>query len=192
MSDSGLYTVQLNSNTQSGTTFIQLLVVLVISAIISGLALPAYANLLTSQQRSAAMNAFQHTLFSAKFEANKTLENIVICPSQDAHSCQPGSYDYSYGWIMFINRDKDYPVKRDLNEELLYATQFDLSKFELVANRQAFTFKPLPKRSTNGTLMFCPQEKFIKTHNYQALIISYTGRPRLSKQITQTHKNICD
>ena len=47
----------------------------------------------------------------------------------------------------------------------------------LVSNRARFEFRPFPSRSTNGTISFCDARGGAAQ---RAIVISYTGRPRLA------------
>lgn len=180
----------LNASVKSkGYTMLELMISIALITLIAGLSSPIYSNFITNQLKSTALTAFHHTAITARSEAVTRLEYISVCPSFDGLFCLIDSNDYSTGWIMFVNSDKDYPVVRDDKELLLQSFSSKTTNFSLLANRKAFTFRPRHKRNTNGTLMFCPDRK---SFNYQALIISYTGRPRIDKQPKSSHIAICD
>ncbi len=172
-----------------GYTLIELMTAVALISIIVGFSAPIYSNFLSNQSRSTALSAFHHFAITARSEAITRLNYVSICPSIDKKFCVQGSSDYSYGWIMFVNSDKDYPVVRDNNETLLQSFSLDARNYSLVANRNAFTFRPRHKRNTNGTLTVCPENISDK---YQSLIISYTGRPRIDKNPKSSHIAICD
>jgi type IV fimbrial biogenesis protein FimT len=48
----------------------------------------------------------------------------------------------------------------------------------IVGNRPLFEFRPLLRRSTNGTVVFCDRRG---TPAARAVIVSYTGRPRVDQ-----------
>ena len=172
-----------------GYTMLELMISTAVIAIIAGFSAPIYSNFITNQLKSTALTAFHHTAITARSESITRLEYVSVCPSSDGLFCLVDSNDYSTGWIMFVNSDKDYPVVRDDKELLLQSFSTTSLNFSLIANRDAFTFRPRHKRNTNGTLMFCPDGNSL---NYQALIISYTGRPRIDKQPKSSHIAICD
>lgn len=177
---------------QNGYSSLQLMIVVAITAVISAIAVPSYSRILLEQYKITALNSFHHSVLLAKTEAIKSLENIVICPSLDGEYCTPDSNDFTMGWIIFINKDKAYPIVRDIDEELLQSIQLKKSDFDLISNRKVYTFRTVTKRSTNGTLMFCPRNDLVKAYDYQALIISYTGRPRVDRAPKESHLKICD
>jgi type IV fimbrial biogenesis protein FimT len=49
----------------------------------------------------------------------------------------------------------------------------------LAGNRSAFVFRPFGKRATNGTLVYCDRRREAAA---RALVISYTGRPRVAAE----------
>ena len=175
-----------------GYSTMQLMCVIAVTAVISAIAVPSYSRVVVEQYKISALNNFHHSVLLAKTEAIKSLKHIVLCPSSDGKYCKTNSFDYSMGWILFINEDKDYPSVRDEDEQLLQSVQLKESDFDLISNRKAYTFRAVNKRNTNGTLMFCPRNELVKGYEYQAVIVSYTGRPRVNKNPIKSHINICD
>ncbi len=49
---------------------------------------------------------------------------------------------------------------------------------KVTANRYSFAFRTTVLRTTNGTLIFCDKARLASP---VALIVSYTGRPRVSR-----------
>ena len=176
----------------AGFTLLELVIIMAIVAMLSAFAAPTYTSLVVNQHKMTAMAAFQHSVHLARTESNKSLEYIVICPSQDGLNCTQNTKNFSYGWITFINNDKDSPSVRDSDEKLIHSIKLDESDFDLVSNRKVFTFRPTTKRNTNGTVMFCPHHIASKNQSYQAVIISYTGRPRVDNQPKDSHLKLCD
>ena len=100
---------------------------------------------------------------------------VSLCPSRDGESCLAGK-DWSPGWIMFENTDRDSPPRVDPGEIIVRAHDV-ADSIRIIANRQAFTLRATYKRATNGTFVICD------TRNRAAakgLIVSYTGRPRVA------------
>ena len=176
----------------AGFSLLELIIIMAIIAMFSAFAAPSYTSLIDNQHKLTALSAFQHSVHLARTETNKTLEYIVICPSQDGLNCTQNTNNFSYGWITFINEDKDSPSVRDSDEKLIHSIKLDESNFDIVSNRKVFIFRPTTKRNTNGTLMFCPHHNVSKNQSYQAVIISYTGRPRVDNQPKESHLKLCD
>jgi len=177
---------------QLGFHLLESLIVITIIAIISSFAIPAFSSVIDSQYRRTTLHSIHHLVSLARSEAIKRNAYIAICPSSDGETCLR-SKDYSQGWIMFENRDKDYPVQRDEDEVLIeHNAAQNNSHFDLFSNRYAFTFRPSNKRNTNGTFITCPKAAIEKNnHKYQSVVISYTGRPRIEDEAQAKHHKIC-
>jgi type IV fimbrial biogenesis protein FimT len=79
---------------------------------------------------------------------------------------------------MFENRDKDVPPRIDPGEPLLHSHMVDPTVM-ITANRQGFTLRSTVQRATTGTLVICDREHRTRP---KALVVSYTGRPRVALQ----------
>ena len=77
--------------------------------------------------------------------------------------------------MVFVNLDDEYPPRRSPAEPLLYMHTPELDG-TIVGNRPYYEFRP-GRRSTNGTTVFCDVRG---TPAARAVIVSYTGRPRVA------------
>ena len=102
---------------------------------------------------------------------------VSLCPSVDGLRCQPGR-DWSTGWLMFENTDRDEPPRRDADEPLLQAHVVG-ENVRIMANRRGFTLRATHKRATNGTFVVCDRAARATP---VALVVSYTGRPRVTRE----------
>ena len=96
-------------------------------------------------------------------------------PSPDGSRCLPGT-DWSRGWLMFENKDRDSPPRVDIDEPILRRhTVHDSVRIN--ANRRGFTLRATFLRATNGTIVVCDRAGRIRP---KGLVVSYTGRPRVA------------
>ena len=58
----------------------------------------------------------------------------------------------------------------------------------IVGNRPYFDFRPIMRRSTNGTLVFCDERGPAAA---RAVIVSYTGRPRVDTVAADGARLVC-
>jgi len=174
----------------SGFSTLEILSVISLIAVVTGFALPAYSNLIHNQQKTSISSQFIQSVILARSQSAIMYEDISICPSDNGSTCLQNSTNFSKGWISFVNSDQDYPVKRDQTEELLQTVRLKVNSLKILSNRKAFTFRPNSKRNTNGTLMLCPEQE-LHHHETQAIIISYTGRPRIDKSPKKQHLDLC-
>ena len=100
---------------------------------------------------------------------------VSICPSPDGRQCAPGR-DWTQGWIMFNNRDRDEPPAIDNGEPVLQVHRTG-DNLRITANRRGFTLRSTAKRATNGTIVVCDAASRVEP---KALVVSYTGRPRVA------------
>jgi len=152
----------------SGYSLYELLMTLTLAAIIIGLGLPSFAGITARNRQHAEINV------------------VSLCPSIDAISCNPGR-DWSTGWLMFANHDADEPPRIDAGEPLLQAHTVG-ENVKITANRRGFTLRATQKRATNGTFVVCDTAGRIAP---KALVVSYTGRPRVTLKTTRGDPYAC-
>lgn len=156
-------------------TLYELLVTLAIAAIVLSVGLPSFSRLIADQRLRAQIDPLFHAIHLARKISIARRQVATLCPSIDGEHCS-GQYDWSPGWILFVNVDRDWPAERDDNEPLLRWHQGD-KRVQVVANRRSFTLRATELRATNGTLVVCDRAK--RTPN-RGLVVSYTGRPRVA------------
>jgi type IV fimbrial biogenesis protein FimT len=160
-----------------GFTLYELLITIMLVAILATLSLPSFSRALAKNRQSIEINALFHAIHLARKESIRRKHVVSLCPSHDGETCRPGM-DWSSGWILFNNADQDSPPQVDRDEFVILRHPVDPS-FRVTANRRAFTLRATHKRATNGTLVVCDVEDRIAP---KALVISYTGRPRVAAQ----------
>jgi len=159
----------------NGLTLIELLATLTLVAVVSMAGVPAFRDLVMDQRLTTQINGFVHGVFLAKQSAHTLQTETVICKSPTGLRCEPNA-DWTDGWLVFANLDRDYPAHVDQGEPVLTVGD-SFHNGSILANRREFIFRAFEIRSTNGTLVFCDERgaEFAK-----ALVISYTGRPRIA------------
>lgn len=156
-------------------TLLELLAAFAVLAVVLTLAVPSVHGLLLEARMAGSVNSLVHAIHLARQAAHQDLRDVVVCRSISGSSCAPTG-DWSSGWLAFVNRDGDDPPVVDPGEPVLHATQRqDLTS--IASNRLAYVLRPFPLRATNGTLVFCDERG---ARGARAIILSYTGRPRVS------------
>ncbi len=161
-------------NRLRGVTALELLIVVSISALLGALAWPGFQASLARAQLQSQRNALHHALHQARRESIKRNEFVAVCKSADGNRCNPAS-NWSDGWLVFVDLDRKKPLQR-ADDEPLVAVHKGTSDIQILANRNAFVVRTLRYRTTNGSILFCDKRK---QANSLALIVSYTGRPRM-------------
>ena len=161
--------------TTAGFTLWELLCTLSIAGILLGLAVPSFHAFVLDSRRTSDVNGFVLAVQVARSEAIKRGETVVLCQTFDGLQCGNDELGYGSGWLVFADLDKTRPPQRSDAESLIYVYQPTLIG-TIVANREYFDFRPIQKRSTNGTIVFCDERGAAAA---KAVIVSYTGRPRV-------------
>lgn len=167
-------------------TLYELLLTLLLVAVIAGLAIPAFSGVVARAAMHTEINALFHAIHLARKESIVRKRVVSLCPSTDMRWCAPGE-DWSAGWLMFENADKDSPPERDPSEPLLRSHRVH-ENVRITANRRGFTLRSTQKRATNGTLVFC--DRAGRTVPV-ALVVSYTGRPRVAEKTPRGRPYFC-
>ena len=160
-----------------GFSLYELLVTLLIAALIMTIGLPAFSGTLARQRQRVEIDALFHAIHLARKESILRRRVVSLCPSVDGSQCSP-SRDWSSGWIMFENRDKDVPPRIDPGEPLLQSHTVEPT-IRISANRQGFTLRSTVQRATTGTIVICDRENRTQP---KGLVVSYTGRPRVARE----------
>jgi type IV fimbrial biogenesis protein FimT len=173
--------------TTKGLTLIELMTTLSVVAILGTLAVPGFSNLLADAERTTTVNNFFHAIFLARSESIKRGQVVSLCKSNDAQTCVNRAPEWSGGWIVFINSDRDELPERDVDETVL-AVYDGWTRGRITSNRNAYSFRPYDQAVVNGTILFCDA----RGGEYaRAIIISQTGRPRVAKRDSRNRPLNC-
>ncbi len=160
-----------------GLTLLEMLLVMGLVAVLAGAGVPLFRSVLLEARMTAAVNALVHTAHLARNAAQMDAREVVVCRSIDALQCAPAG-NWSSGWIVFVNRDRDDPPAVDVDERILQATGSQALPV-ISSNRRAYVLRPFPLRATNGSVVFCDVRGAAEA---RAVIISYSGRPRVARR----------
>ncbi len=169
-----------------GFTLFELLITMLLIALISSLAVPSLAGSMARQRQSVEINALFHAIHLARKESIMRRKVVSLCPSVDGRKCAP-SRDWSIGWLMFENKDRDSPPRIDNGEPVLASHRIS-DQVRISANRKGFTLRATFLRATNGTFVFCDPKQRITP---KALVVSYTGRPRVARHTSNGELYSC-
>jgi type IV fimbrial biogenesis protein FimT len=159
-----------------GYSLYELIVTVGVAALVLSLGVPSFGTMLANHRLKVEVDALFHAVHLARKESVVRRREVTLCPSNDGQNCSVG-FDWSAGWILFVNLDRDAPATRNADEPLLQ--RFSVSSHnQVAANRRNFSFRTTALRATNGTFVFCDKARRASP---RALIVSYTGRPRVSR-----------
>ncbi len=158
----------------SGVSLWELLCALALGSVVAALAVPNFRSFLLDARLTADINAFVAAVQFARSEAAKRGVPVVLCKTGDGSLCAGDELRYDSGWMIFVNTDGIRPPHRNPAEDLLVRYQPE-TQGTISANRRLFEFRAFGWRSTNGTVTFCTADG-----RSRAVIVSYTGRPRVA------------
>lgn len=160
-----------------GYSLYELLATLALTSTVLLVGVPSFEGIVAEQRLRTETDRLFHAVHLARKASVVRRRAVSLCASADGTACD-GDGDWSRGWIVFVDEDRDSPPARDDGEALLIARRID-PRVRLRANRRAFTFRSTELRATNGTLVLCDRAGGDRS---RALVISYTGRPRVTRQ----------
>jgi len=161
----------------SGYSLLELMLTVAVAAMILTLGLPSFSALKARNAQRVEINALFHAVHLARKGSIMRKQVVSLCPTADGLTCNPGR-DWSGGFLVFENSDRDEPPELDDGEILLYRHLASPS-VKIAANRRGFTLRATFLRATNGTLVVCDRAGRVSP---RALVISYTGRPRVAER----------
>lgn len=154
-------------------TLYELIITLALVAVLATIALPSFAALAARHRQSTEINALFHAFHQARKEAIMRRRVVSLCPSLDGQRCAR-TRDWSTGWLLFYD-----PAGTGWAGAGIVSRHSVTDSIQLSANRQIFTSRGTRKRATNGTIVFCDRRGRTPP---KALVISYTGRPRVAEK----------
>jgi type IV fimbrial biogenesis protein FimT len=90
----------------SGVSIIEVLIVVAIAAILTGIAIPAFNVFIGNTRTSTIANEFVSALNLARSEAMKRGQDISICPKKTDETDCDTSRDWNDGWLVIVEGDK--------------------------------------------------------------------------------------
>ena len=158
---------------QQGYSLYELLMTLALFAVVLSLGVPSFGAIVANHRLRVEVDQLFHAIHHARKESVVRRRVVTICPTLNGQDCGD---DWSVGWMMFVNIDRDWPARRDEGEPVIkWLTVSPANR--VVANRRSFSLRSVDLRATNGTLVFCDRAGRARP---RALVISYTGRPRVA------------
>jgi len=161
-----------------GWTAIELLSICAILGVLTVLAAPTFKETSLNARRAERVNALLGALQGARSAAILRAQPVVVCKSNNGRQCASGpAATWSDGWIVFANRDRDSPPRVDPGEPVLRAEP--RGELRVLANRDALVYWPVSLAGTTASIVFCDERG---ARAARAIIISYTGRARVSQR----------
>jgi len=169
-----------------GYSLFELIMTLALASLLILLGIPSFAALIADKQLRAETDALFHAAYLARKISIAQRRVAAICPSTDGRSCDP-LRRWSAGWLLYENLGSSRQDTRE-QEEKIHKYHLVKNNVLIQANRNHFAFRATHRRATNGTFVFCDPARRIAP---RALIVSYTGRPRVAQATTDGRAYTC-
>lgn len=162
-----------------GFSLLELLTAFAVTGILLSLAVPSFYHQLQTNRIRTHINGIFTGLHLARAEAIRRNRTVMVCESHDLDSCT-GSADWSRGWILFADPNRN--DRRDRDEPLLHVSppaspgiQIDFNGAGRNGDRWLH-YRPTGS-TKNGTFTVCDRRG---AAHARAVILYRSGRPRVS------------
>jgi type IV fimbrial biogenesis protein FimT len=123
-----------------GLTLVELMIGIVIAAIVIGVGIPSFSNLIADNRLAVATNELIASMHFARSEAVRREVPVSICSSEDNQSCS-GKTDWGRGWIVFTDVEGT-SGKMDAGDDLLFSNQTEGDGIRIVAENAHVRYSP--------------------------------------------------
>lgn len=166
---------------QAGLTLIELMMTVAILGVILSLSAPTFARLQENYRLGTAANRLAAAINLARSEALARKQAVSLCPADGSSVC---AGDYSAGWAVFSNEDRD-PLLDPPADELIRRGE-GLPRGYTVSNRagtrpatELITYNSDGSARRNQTLLLCGLQG--SGSEPYSITINLVGRVRVSR-----------
>lgn len=157
-------------------TLVELMITLAVTVIVLSVAVPSY-RILAAGNITTAINTMAAHLHLARSEAIKRGIQVILCPSTDGKTCLD-EFEWQKGFMVYADVNENRrPDEKDLT---LRFHQPDSRRIRILtsAGRKKLIYKPSGMSpGSTATITICDTTRYASP---RAIIVSNTGRPRLS------------
>ena len=98
----------------AGFTLLELMITVTIAAILLGIGVPAFSDIIRNNRLTAGANDLLHSAQRARSEAVKRQATVAVCATADAEADQPTCSNGAFSqWIMFVDTNSDWTADAD-------------------------------------------------------------------------------
>jgi type IV fimbrial biogenesis protein FimT len=183
-----------------GFTLLELMITLAIVAILLGLAVPNFSEMIRNNRLTSSANDLLRATQIARSEAVKRQLPVVVCATVDSAAMPPACSEGAFrDWIVFADTDGDWVV--DAGEPVIerHGAVHDLLTVRNDNNgiisyaATGFASPPPAGKAASGNIVFCDQrgnQQIGTNSTARAIRVSPTGRTRVTKNFADVNDAI--
>jgi len=171
--------MQPKTNRQDGLTLLEVIITLVVALAMTGYAVPQWSRLVASNRQTATVNQIIGAVQFARSKSIALHRDVVLCPDRGDGFCAASGDTWPSRFLVFVDEERGPPYQLLEPAQILLAGTLP-DRMSVHANRDAFVFRPLSVRSSNGTVRVCDPDNLVPP---AAVIVSVTGRPRSARRL---------
>ena len=164
----------------SGLSLLELLITMAVAALLLSYAAPNLSRLVAASRQTATVNQLLGAVQMARTIAIARHKAVVLCPNDGHERCATQAQSWDFGYLIFVHDPPTRPYQVT-DPAALVAVKSLPERIIVHANRNAFIFRPLSVRSSNGTFRVCDAALRVPP---RAVIVSVTGRPRIAGRLS--------
>jgi type IV fimbrial biogenesis protein FimT len=184
-----------DSKAIKGFTLIELMFTLAVAAVIIGIAAPNMRTFILNNRISSSANELLRSIQTARTEAPKRQQFVVVCMTADASTCTTSNYT---GWIVFEDTNKDWV--RQTSEPILDSHTFDSNKIKILADGdKTISFavtgfaNPTGAKTPSRAIVVCDSRGIVDSSGgttglsvARGIVISKPGHARITRTISSS------
>lgn len=153
-----------------GFTLMESLMALAVASIVITAGVPAMQDFIIRNRMTTEVNTFVASLYLARSEAVKRLNNVRLCPVDSVGKCDPSSNNWEQGW-------KVYYTDASGNEVALQQNPALPKRFAINGNQSSIVYNPRGQANA-GSYLFCDSGKVAQDRK---VVLSDDGRTYVVK-----------
>ena len=150
----------------TGFTLIEMLIVVALTAIILMLAAPSLNFTSTTASLDAMSKSIDKDIALARSQALSSGRYVTMCLTNASNECATSELE---GQIIFIDMNSD-GVYDSGTDKTIAKNLLNNSKFTVTPSQTSFSFTPMGKPTSAGTISLCPNDTSI-TQGYEITLL---------------------